>query len=90
MLRVGKSVFLLRPAAWAGRLAGSLSRPWDDEIHFTERRPWECLGFALAAGALLAIPGLGLAFRAVAITGATAVVAGAGEAAGPAAEGEAA
>ncbi len=90
LLRVGKTVFLARPAAWAGRLAGRLSRPWDEEIHFTERRPWECLGFALAAGALLAIPGLGLAFRAVAITGATAVVAGAGEAAGPTAEGEAA
>jgi hypothetical protein len=74
--RVGRTFFLLRPAAWAGGLAGRLSRPWVEEIHFTERRPWECLGFGLAAGALLAVPGLGLAFRAVAITGATAMLAG--------------
>lgn len=80
---VGKRFFLLRPAAWAGRLAGRLSRPWVEEIHFTERRPWECLGFGLAAGALLAFPGLGLAFRAVSITAATRMVSEAGEAEQP-------
>lgn len=80
---VGKRFFLLRPAAWAGRMAGRLSRPWVEEIHFTERRPWECLGFGLAAGALLAIPGVGLAFRAVSITAATRLLSEAGEAEQP-------
>ncbi|HVO17984.1 MAG TPA: hypothetical protein VMU15_01935 [Anaeromyxobacter sp.] len=90
LARVGRTTVLVRPAAWAGGLAGRLSRPWAEEIHFTERRPWECLGFGLAAGALLAIPGLGLLFRAVVITGATSMLAGAGEAEEPAAPGQAA
>jgi hypothetical protein len=73
--RLGGSSALLRPARWAGRLAGRLSRPWVEEIHFTERSPWECAGFGLAAGVLLAVPGLGLLFRAAAIVAATGLVA---------------
>lgn len=77
--QVGSAFFLFRPLAWAGRLAGRLSGPWREEIHLTERRPWECLGFGLAAGLLLATPVLGLAFRAVAITAAAALVGEASE-----------
>jgi hypothetical protein len=83
LVRVGGLFFLFRPARWAGRLAGRLSRPWVEEIHFTERNPWECAGFGLAAAALLAVPVLGLLFRAVAITGATALVGALGDGEGP-------
>lgn len=64
---------LLWPLRITGRLAGRLSRPWREEVSFTERHPWETAGFALAAGALLAIPGVGLFFRSVAIAAATAM-----------------
>lgn len=62
------------PARWMGRFLLRLTRPWHEEVEATERRPWETLGFGLAVGALLAIPGAGLFFRSVAIVGATALL----------------
>ena len=59
------------PARWLGRFLLRLTRPWHEEVEATERRPWETLGFGLAIGALLTIPGVGLFFRSVAIVGAT-------------------
>ncbi|HEY6099708.1 MAG TPA: hypothetical protein VIW03_09780 [Anaeromyxobacter sp.] len=64
---------LLWPLRLSGRLAGRLATPWREEASFTERHPWETAGFALAAGALLLVPVLGLFFRAVAIAAATAL-----------------
>jgi hypothetical protein len=61
----------LRPA---GRFVGWLSRPWRHQAAFTEGRPWESAGFGMAAAAFLAVPVLGVFFRAVAITAATALV----------------
>ena len=61
----------LRPA---GRFAGWLARPWRHQAAFTERHPWESAGFGLASVAVLAVPVLGVFFRAVAITAATALV----------------
>jgi hypothetical protein len=61
----------LRPA---GRFVGWLSRPWRHQAAFTERQPWESAGFGLASVAVLAVPVLGVFFRAVAITAATALV----------------
>ncbi len=61
----------LRPA---GRFVGWLSRPWRHQAKFTERHPWESAGFGLASGAVLAVPVLGVFFRAVALTAATALV----------------
>lgn len=54
-----------------GKFLHKLSRPWRREIAFTERRPMEALGFATALGTLLAVPVVGLLFRAVAIVAAT-------------------
>jgi hypothetical protein len=62
---------LLWPLRFSGRMAGRLASPWREEVSFTERHPWETAGFALAAGVLLAIPGVGLFFRSVAIAAAT-------------------
>jgi hypothetical protein len=62
--------FLALGARWGGALA----RPWRREVKLTERHAWETLGFGLAAGLFLAVPVLGLFFRAVAMTGATALV----------------
>jgi hypothetical protein len=70
---------LLWPLRASGRLAGRLARPWREEAAFTERHPWETAGFALATGALLVLPGVGLFFRAVAIAGATALNGSLGE-----------
>ena len=61
----------LRPA---GRFAGWLARPWRHQAAFTEHHPWESAGFGLASVAVLAVPVLGVFFRAVAITAATALV----------------
>jgi len=63
-------LFLRLGARWGGWLA----RPWRHEAKFTQRHPWESLGFGLAAWTFLAIPGVGLLFRAVAMTGATALL----------------
>ena len=69
----GRSRWLrfLRPA---GRFVGWLARPWRHQAKFTERQPWESAGFGLASVAVLAVPVLGVFFRAVAITAATALV----------------
>jgi hypothetical protein len=57
-----------------GRFVGWLSRPWRHQAEFTERQPWESTGFGAGAVVFLAIPVLGVFFRAVAITAATAMV----------------
>jgi len=75
--------FPLNAVTWPFRLffglgarwGGMLSRPWRHEVKLTQRYPWETLGFGLAAAAFLLIPGLGLFFRAVVMTGATALLA---------------
>jgi hypothetical protein len=64
----------LLPLSAAGRLSGSLARPWRHQAAFTERHPWPSAGFALAAVAFLAIPVVGVFFRAVAIAAATRLV----------------
>ena len=64
----------LRPVAPAGRGLARLSAPWHEELRFTERHPWETLGFGLVMGTLLAVPVVGLFFRAVGITAATALL----------------
>jgi len=43
-------------------------------VETTERRRWETIGFGLAAGVVLAVPGLGLFFRSVAIVAATGIL----------------
>jgi hypothetical protein len=69
----------LRPLAWGGRFLARLTRPWSEELRFTERHRWETLGFGLLVGAVLAVPVLGLCFRAVAITAAAALLGRLGE-----------
>jgi len=64
-------LFLL---SWSGRFLGWLSRPWRHQAMFTERHAWESAGFGAGTVAFLAIPVLGVFFRAVAITAATALV----------------
>jgi hypothetical protein len=85
--RRSRLLFLLR---WGGRLSGALARPWRHQCTFTERHPAASLGLGAAAAAFLAIPVLGVFFRAVTITAATAALVrvgeGAGEAAAPAAD----
>ena len=74
----------LLPLSAAGRLSGRLARPWRHEAALTERHPWTSAGFALAAVAFLALPVVGVFFRAVAIAAATLlVVDGEARAAGP-------
>ena len=65
---------LTAPLRWAARFSGWLARPWRHEVAFTRRHRWETAGFALAAVAFLAIPVVGVFFRAVAITAATILV----------------
>ena len=60
---------------WGARFAGWIAKPWRHEVRFTERHPWETLGFGLTAGLFLLIPGVGLFFRAIAISGATSLIA---------------
>ena len=64
----------LRPFGMVGRFVGWLSRPWRHQAAFTERHGWESAGFGVASVAVLAVPVLGVFFRAVAITAATALV----------------
>ena len=69
----GRSRWLF-PFSWTGRFLGWLSRPWRHQAKFTERHAWESAGFGAGTVAFLAIPILGVFFRAVAITAATALV----------------
>ncbi len=71
---LGRRYRLLRLFGWAGRTLRKLTRPWGEEVRFTERHRWETAGFAAGIGLVLAIPLAGLFFRAVAITAATAMV----------------
>lgn len=64
-------LFLL---GWTGRLCGWLARPWRQECAFTERHRAASLGFGAAAALFLAIPVVNVFFRAVVITGATALL----------------
>jgi len=64
----------LRLVGRVGQFVGWLARPWRHQASFTERHPWESAGFAVGAVTFLAIPVLGVFFRAVAITAATAMV----------------
>jgi hypothetical protein len=64
----------LRPLGWTGRLAGRLARPWRHQAEFTERHPWETTGYGVGTVAFLAIPVVGVFFRAVAIVAATRMV----------------
>jgi hypothetical protein len=74
LVRFGEVSRWLRPARWFGRALSRLTAPWNGELRFTERHAWEVAGFGLVVGTLLAVPVLGLLFRAVAITGATALL----------------
>ncbi len=65
---------LLRILGPVGGFVGWLARPWRHQASFTERHSWESTGFGLASVAFLAVPVLGVFFRAVAITAATALV----------------
>ncbi len=69
----------LRAFSAFGRLLDRLTGPWHQEVRFTERHAWESAGFGVAVGLVLAVPGLGLFFRAVAITAATALLGKLGE-----------
>lgn len=72
LLRRGAGLFVLfRPLNAAARFVSRLTKPWHEEVAFTERHPWETAGFAVVIGVLLAIPGVGLFFRSVAIVAAT-------------------
>jgi hypothetical protein len=64
----------LRLVGRVGQFVGWLARPWRHQASFTERHLWESAGFALGTVTFLAIPLLGVFFRAVAITAATAMV----------------
>jgi hypothetical protein len=79
LVRFGEVSRWLRPAGWFGRLLARLTRPWHGEVRFTERHAWETGGFGLVVSALVTIPVAGLFFRAVAITGATALLGRLGE-----------
>lgn len=79
LVRFGEVRRWLRPARWFGRVLTRVTRPWHGEVGFTERHAWEVAGFGVVAGALLAVPVLGLFFRAVAITAATALLGALGE-----------
>jgi hypothetical protein len=74
LLTVGARSRWLRPFGLVGRFLGWLSRPWRHQAAFTERHGWESSGFGAGAVAFLAIPVVGVFFRAVAITAATALV----------------
>jgi len=74
LVRFGEVSRWLRPSRWFGRALSRLTAPWSLEVRFTERHAWEVAGFGLVVSALLAVPVLGLFFRAVAITGATALL----------------
>ena len=68
---LGRLAWPLRFFGWFGKPLARLTRPWGEEVRFTERHPWEVAGFATGIGVVLAIPVVGLFFRSVAITAAT-------------------
>jgi hypothetical protein len=82
LVAAGAASRWLRPLRWAGRFLARLTGPWSEELRFTERHALETLGFGLVVGTLLAVPVLGLFFRSVAITSATALLGRLGEADG--------
>jgi hypothetical protein len=71
---LGNRAWPLRLFRWTGRFLTRMTRPWGEEIRFTERHPWETAGFAAGIGVVLLIPLAGLFFRSVAITAATALI----------------
>jgi hypothetical protein len=71
---LGRRAWPFRIFGWTGRMLTRLTRPWGEEVQFTERHRWETAGFAAGVGLVLAIPLAGLFFRSVAITAATALV----------------
>jgi hypothetical protein len=71
---LGRLAWPLRFFGWFGRPLARLTRPWGEEVRFTERHPWEVTGFAAGIGVVLAIPVAGLFFRSVALTAATDLV----------------
>ena len=71
---LGRLARPLRFFSLAGRMLTRMTRPWGEEIRFTERHGWETAGFAAGVGVVLAIPVAGLFFRSVALTAATAMV----------------
>ena len=79
LVRLGGRSRWLRPSRWFGRILARLTTPWNGEVRFTERHAWETAGFGLAIGTVLAVPVVGLFFRAVAITAATALIGRLGE-----------
>jgi len=83
LVRFGQVSRWLRPSRWFGRFLARLTRPWHLELRFTERHAWETAGFGLVVSALVTVPVAGLFFRAVAITGATALLGRLGEGEGP-------
>ena len=74
LVALGRRSRWLRFLGWAGGFAGWLARPWRHQAAFTDRHRWESAGFGAGAGAFLAVPVVGVFFRAVAITAATAMV----------------
>jgi hypothetical protein len=82
LVACGDSTRWLRPLGWGGRLLTRLTRPWSEELNFTERYPMETLGFGLVVGSVLVVPVLGLCFRSVAVTAAAALLGRLGEAGG--------
>ena len=72
--RLARLAWPLRFFAKVGRWLTRLTRPWGEEVRFTERHVWETAGFAAGVGVVLAIPVAGLFFRSVAITAATDLV----------------
>jgi hypothetical protein len=72
--RAGAKYRLLRPLAGLGRWLDRLTRPWHEEVRFTERHAVETVAFGAVVGTVLLIPVAGLFFRAVAITAATALL----------------
>ncbi|WP_242345831.1 hypothetical protein [Anaeromyxobacter terrae] len=72
--RAARASWLLRPLGALARFLDRLTRPWREEVAFTDRHRFETLGLGLAVGAVLAIPVVGLFFRSIAIVAATALV----------------
>jgi len=79
-LGAGRRSRLLFLLTWAGRLSGRLASPWRHECGFTERHPAVSAGLGAAGAGVLALPVVGVFFRAVSITAATAALVRTGEA----------
>ncbi|WP_242338745.1 MULTISPECIES: EI24 domain-containing protein [Anaeromyxobacter] len=74
LARAGRAAWVLRPFSALARFLDRLTRPWREEVAFTERHRFETLGLGVAVGAVLVIPVVGLFFRAIAIVASTAAV----------------